>query len=92
MGNGDLRSPSSMENEVDEVTAVNGECSHNTDVVATHGEECVNGNEKLEERPVEEQADFELKKDVNLCGDVQEVPDTVSGMVEGLGTEVTQAV
>merc|ERR1712098_634079 len=86
MENGDAGSPSVTQDVAD---IVNGKCRDDS---ATHAEECVNGNEKLEEMPVKEQSDFELKKDVNLCGDVQEVCDAVSDMVEGISTEVTQAV
>ncbi|TKS70263.1 hypothetical protein D9C73_004331 [Collichthys lucidus] len=91
MENGNLESPSVTEDvaEVDALPAVNGEC---TNSAAMTTEECVNGNEKPEEAPIKEQSDFELKKDVNVSGDVQEVPDAVPDMVDGLGTEVTQAV
>ncbi|KAF3832754.1 hypothetical protein F7725_026419 [Dissostichus mawsoni] len=91
MENGDIESSSVTDvvAEVDAFPTVNGEC---TNYAATPTEECVNGNEKPEETQIKEQSDFELKKEVKLSGDVQEVLDAVSGMAEGLCTEVTQAV
>ncbi|KAK2853918.1 hypothetical protein Q5P01_006579 [Channa striata] len=89
--NGDLESDSVKEDVVKAVAlpAVNGECK---DYTAAQTEECVNGSEKPEDTPSKEPSDFELKKDMNLSGDVQEVSDAVSNMVEGLSSEVTQAV
>ncbi|KAF6715675.1 hypothetical protein FQA47_007769 [Oryzias melastigma] len=84
MENGNLESPSATEDVAD---PVNGELGEHSSAPA---EECVNGNEEQEETPIKEQSDFELKKDVTLCGDAQEVPP--SGMMDGLSTEVTQAV
>ncbi|XP_034048243.1 cell surface glycoprotein 1 [Thalassophryne amazonica] len=89
MENGELQSPSLTENveEANVQPAVNGECV--SPVCATpQTEECVNGAKTPEEDPVSEQCHFELKKDMNL----QEVPESVSEMVEGLSTAVTPAV